>query len=84
METKQKYLNKTATNAEVQEKLTPRAFKNLPISNKLGISPEVLMTALKSKNNWDDPDEYGLSSAEACARMCYEWSNEYLILTNNL
>ena len=83
METKQKQLNRTAISAEVQEKLmTPKDFRNLPLNNKIGKDPTSLMEALKSKNNWSDPDEYGLVSPEACAGLSITWSNEYLHFNN--
>lgn len=83
METSNKNLNKPAINAKDQEKsIMPQDFKNFPINNSLGIDPEILMTALRNKKDWADPDQYGITSPEVCARISHTWSNEYLILNN--
>ena len=68
----------------VGDQVRPEHFKNLPTNNKLQIDPEVLMTALRSKTHWNDPDPYNLNSPEECARISHAWSNEYLILNNLL
>lgn len=85
MEKKNKQLTSHATSAGVPVKsMAPKDFKNLPIHNTIGVDPEILMRALRSKNTWSDPDPYNLNSPEACAKICHGWSNEYLISTDNL
>lgn len=81
MAKRKKVLNNNVISVEDQVK--PQDFKNLPINNKLQIDPEILMMALRSKTNWNDPDPYNLNSPEVCAELCHTWSTEYLIKTNN-
>lgn len=52
--------------------------------NKLGVDPEILMTALRNKKDWNDPDPYNLTSPEVCAGIAQVWSDEYLIHNNLL
>ena len=85
MESKKILLNKNVINVEEQEKqMTPQDFQNLPINNKLEIDSQTLMMVLKSKNSWDDPDEFNLTSPEICAGLAQVWSTEYLIFNNLL
>jgi len=82
METNKKNSHNRATNVRGVEKLTPQDFKNLPLMNKLGVDPEILMTALRNKKDWNDPDPYNLTSPEVCAGIAIPWSEEYLIHNN--
>lgn len=84
MERNKKNLSRNVTSAKEVGKLTPMDFKNLPLMNILGVEPETLMMALRSKKDWNDPDPFNLNSPEECARISHAWSNEYLILNNLL